>query len=111
MSRTLIHICSGNRCLLNVRCTLINIISKSAGRLLALADVELDFDGVVVEINSIRIEREPNGVSVRMPVDRDGRALVVLPDEVKDAISDIILGGALAAGIVKERVKVSVPVG
>jgi hypothetical protein len=92
-----------------VHCSLINIKSMSSARLLALADVELDFDGVLVTVNSIRVEREPDGVSVRLPIDRDGRALITLPDEVKDGISDIVLEAALEVGIVKERVQVTVP--
>lgn len=91
---------------MNVNCTLIALTPKNAGRLLALADVELDFDGVPVVVNSIRVEREANGVSVRLPVDRDGRPLIILPAEVKDGISDIVLDAALEAGIVKERVSV-----
>jgi hypothetical protein len=91
---------------MNVNCTLIALTSKNAGRLLALADVELDFGGVPVVVNSIRIEREANGVSVRLPVDRDGRPLIILPAEVKDGVSDIVLDAALEAGIVKERASV-----
>lgn len=87
----------------NVLCTLLNIVAKRAGRLLALADVELDFGGVVVEVNAVRVEREPNGTSVRLPVDRDGRALIVLPDEIREAMADVILAGALDSGIVAER--------
>ena len=89
---------------MNIECTLLNLVAKKAGRLLALADVELDFEGVQIIINSVRIEREANAVSVRMPIDRDGRALVV-PDEVKAGIADIVLDAALAAGIVRERIK------
>lgn len=88
---------------MNVRCTLLNIVAKNSGRLLALADVELDFDGVMVEVNSVRLEREQSGTSVRLPIDRDGRALIVLPEEVRQAMADVILGGALDAGIVVER--------
>lgn len=88
---------------MNVHCTLLNIVTKNTGRLLALADVELDFDGVVVEVNSVRLEREPNGTSVRLPIDRDGRALIVLPEAVRQAMADVVLGGALDAGIVVER--------
>ncbi len=89
---------------MSVHCTLLNIVAKNAGRLLALADVELDFDGVAVEVNSVRVEREPNGTSVRLPVDREGRALIVLPEEVRQAMADVVLAGALDAGIVKDRV-------
>jgi stage V sporulation protein G len=96
---------------MQVQCTFLDLHPKNAGKLLALADVELDFEGVAITINSIRLEREANGVSVRMPIDRDGRPLVILPDEVKDGISDIVLEAGLEAGIVKERVKVSIDVG
>ncbi len=88
---------------MNIRCTLLNIVAKNTGRLLALADVELDFDGVLVEVNSVRLEREPNGTSVRLPIDREGRALIVLPEEVRQAMADVVLAGALNAGIVVER--------
>jgi stage V sporulation protein G len=88
---------------MKVCCTLLRINAKQAGRLLALADVELDFDGVVVEVNSVRVEREPNGTSVRLPIDRDGRALIVLPEEVRHAVADVVLAGALDAGIVIGR--------
>lgn len=92
---------------LPVRCTLLSITARNAGRLLAHADVELDFDGVPVIINSVRLEREANGVSVRLPVDRDGRPLVVLPDAVKDGISDVVLDAALEAGIVRARIRLT----
>jgi hypothetical protein len=39
---------------MKVCCTLLKINAKQAGRLLALADVELDFDGV--EVNSVWVE-------------------------------------------------------
>lgn len=93
---------------MQVHCTLISIIPKHAGRLLALADVELNFDGVVIEIMSVRVEREPNGISVRLPIDRDGRALIVLPEEVRQAMADVVLAGALEVGLVVER---ATPVG
>ena len=88
---------------MKIRCTLLSIKGIAANKLLALADVELDFDGVLVEVNSVRLEREQNGTSVRLPIDRDGRALIVLPEEVRQAMADVVLAGALDAGIVVER--------
>lgn len=88
---------------MDIRCTLLSIKAAAVGRLLALADVELDFGGVLVEVNSIRLEREPNGTSVRLPIDREGRALIVLPEEVRQAMADVVLAGALDAGIVMKR--------
>ena len=71
--------------------------------MLALADVSVEIDGVVIEINSVRLERERNGVSVRLPIDRDGRALIVIPDPVRDAIADVVLAAGVEQGIVLER--------
>ncbi|CAA7626707.1 hypothetical protein [Magnetospirillum sp. UT-4] len=71
--------------------------------MLALADVLVDIDGIEIEINSIRLEREAYRVSVRLPVDRDNRALIVVPDPVRDAIADVVLAAGLEQGIVLER--------
>ena len=38
---------------MNVRCTLLNIVAMHTGRLLALANMKLNFDGVVAGVNSI----------------------------------------------------------
>lgn len=55
-------------------------------------------------IRAVRIESlGEGGVRVRMPVDREGRALVVFPAEVANAIGDVVLAGGLDGGILKER--------
>ncbi|CAA7619045.1 hypothetical protein MTBSS4_230037 [Magnetospirillum sp. SS-4] len=89
-----------------VRYTVLSVMARSSGRLLGLADVELDFHGVPVVVNSVRVQKEADGVSVRLPIDRDGRPRIDLPDEVKDGFSDVVLDAALEAGIVRQKVLV-----
>lgn len=82
-------------------CTRIRAPEKHS-RILALADVVIEIAGLVVEINSVRVEREANGVSVRLPVDHDRRALIVVADEIKKAMADVVLAAGLEAGLLRE---------
>jgi stage V sporulation protein G len=91
---------------LPVHCECISISAIPGNkRLLALADVMIDISGGVISINGIRIEREANGISVRFPIDRDGRALVSVPDEVREALADVVIAAGLEAGVLAERVR------
>ena len=89
---------------MQVRCTLLRIRPIQSRKLLALVAVEVDFEGVAIEIEGIRVERESDGVSVRMPVDRDGVPLITIPEEVKIPLADIVLEAAQELGVVKNRI-------
>jgi hypothetical protein len=82
-------------------CLRVNAVEKG-GRLLGLADVRIEVSGVEIEINAVRIEREATGVSVRLPIDRNGRAIVTLPEEVKGPLADTVLAAGLEAGFLRE---------
>ncbi|EME71927.1 hypothetical protein H261_00070 [Paramagnetospirillum caucaseum] len=87
-----------------IRCECIAITPVSGcGRLLALADVVIEIAGIEIIINSVRVEADSNGTAVRLPVDRQKRPLVVLPDEVRNALGDTVLAAGIEAGILKER--------
>jgi hypothetical protein len=62
---------------------------------------------MTLEIRSIRIEAVGSGgeggTMVRMPVDRDGRAVLVLPSEVSDAVAEVVLAAGIEAGILRAR--------
>ncbi|MDR3436397.1 hypothetical protein [Telmatospirillum sp.] len=76
----------------------------SVGKLVALADVLVTLGDLEMTIRSVRVESLGDvGTKVRMPVDRDGRALVVLPEEVASAVGDVVLAGGIEAGILRER--------
>jgi len=80
---------------------------SGGGRLVGLADVALAWDDMTMEIRSIRIEavgsNGAGGTKVCMPVDRDGRAVLVLPSELSEAVGEVVLAAAIEAGLLKER--------
>jgi stage V sporulation protein G len=78
-----------------------------AGRLLALADVAVEIAGVAIEINAVRVEQASAGIAVRLPLDRQGRPLVVLPEDVRQALGDTVLAAGIEVGILKERFSVT----
>ena len=86
---------------------LLKITPIQSGRLIALADVRIMLGGEInMSIHGVRIEVANNGeaVSVRMPVDRSNKAVVSLDsDEIKDAIAEVCLAGAIEAKICIER--------
>ncbi|CAA7627361.1 conserved hypothetical protein [Candidatus Terasakiella magnetica] len=87
-----------------IRCECIAITPVSGcGKLLALADVVIEIDGIEIIINSVRVDADANGTAVRLPVDRQNRPLIVLPDEVRDALGDTVLAAGIEAGILRER--------
>ena len=72
--------------------------------LVALADVVIEWGELSMEIRAVRIESLGHeGTRVRMPTDREGRAVMVLPDELSAAVAEVVLAGALEMGILKTR--------
>ena len=93
---------------ITVHCECITITPvHGAGRLLALADVVVEIGGITVQINAVRVEQAPAGTAVRLPLDRQGRPLVVLPEEVREALGDTVLAAGIEVGILKERFAVT----
>lgn len=89
---------------ITIHCKCIAITAvHGGGRLLALADVAVEIDGIAVQINSVRVVAEPAGTAVRLPVDRQGRPVVVLPDELCGHLGDVVLAAGIERGILKER--------
>ena len=73
-----------------------------ASKLFALAPpVEIDIDGVRIEVRGIRAMRVPTGETrAELPAFRDAagqsRAAIVLPDEVSRPIGDAVIERGLA---------------
>jgi stage V sporulation protein G len=75
----------------------------SAGRLLALATVEIDLDGVPLTLNGVQVLRTPAGkMQCRAPHYRgptgEWLPAVTLPDELERAIGREILAGFMEPG-------------
>jgi hypothetical protein len=90
---------------------LITVLSATpirAGKLFALASVEINVGGVLVEIHGIRATRTATGTTrVELPTFRDAtgqsRAAIVLPEEVYGPIGDAVLDVLIERGLAKRR--------
>lgn len=65
---------------------------EGAGRLIALASIELELDGVALVVQGIRVVRHNNRISTEAPRFRDPRTgqwvpALILPDELGRAIA------------------------
>jgi hypothetical protein len=65
---------------------------RGAGRLVALAKVELELDGVVLVMQGVRVMRERGGITVQPPRSRDPRTgnwipALLVPAELGQAIA------------------------
>ena len=80
----------------------------NAGKLFALATVEIDIDGVIIVVRGIQALRiGPARTRIELPKFRDAsgqwRSAVSLPDEVKGPIGDAILDALIERGLAVRR--------
>ena len=91
-----------------VNITVLSVAPAHAGRLFALAAVEIDIGGIVVELHGIRVLRVgTSGTRVELPQFRDAgglpRSVVTLPPEVYGPIGDVVLDALVERGLAKRR--------
>ena len=92
-----------------VRITVLSVAPAHAGKLFALASVEVDIDGVQITIHGIRALHvaEPVGTRIELPQFRDtsGRwqTAITLPEEVRGPIGDVVLDELAERGLVRRR--------
>ena len=91
-----------------VSITVFSVTPMRAGKLFALAAVELDIDGVPIEIHGIRATHMPPGATkIELPTYRDAagrsRAAIVLPEEVRGPIGDAVLDHLVELGLAVRR--------
>src|ERR1700722_16600215 len=97
-----------------VSITVLAVTSAQAGRLFALASVEIDIDGIQVQVHGIRALRvAPAGTRIELPKFRAAagmmRPAVSLPDEVRRPIGDAVLEALIERGLAARRFAVPVP--
>src|SRR5947207_15932362 len=91
-----------------VSITVLSVKPMRSGKLFALASVELDIDGVRIEIHGIRALRvDPVGTRIELPKFRDAsgllRSAVVLPEEVRAPMADTVPGTLIGCGLALSR--------
>lgn len=89
----------------------VSIDRIAAKRVIALASVELEIDGVVVTINGIQaVRNEPAGLRIELPRFRDDagvwRTAINLPEEVRGPMGDAVIEELLRIGLAKARFEV-----
>jgi len=92
----------------SVAISVLSVTPMQAGKLFALASVEINVDGVLIEIHGIRAIRTPTGATrVELPTFRDAtgqpRSAIVLPEEVYRPIGDAVLDVLIERGIARRR--------
>jgi stage V sporulation protein G len=96
-----------------VSITVLSVTPAHAGKLFALASVEVDIDGVQIAIHGIRALRvDPAGTRIEVPKFRDGngvwRTAIALPEEVRGAMGNIVLDTRIERGLAVRRPRVDV---
>ena len=91
-----------------VSITVLSVTPVRAGKLFALASVEIDIDGVLIEIRGIRVVHVPPAATrIELPNFRDARgrsqAAIILPEEVRRPIGDAVLGQLVERGLAVKR--------
>lgn len=98
-----------------INCTVIDVRPVNKGRLIALATVEINIDGIVMTIDGVQVVRLPatankqemTGVDVPHYRGADGtwRRAVMLPDELDGPLGDAVLERCCELGITRRRYK------
>ena len=97
--------------------TVLSVMPARAGKLFALASVEVDIDGVQIAIHGIRALHvaDPIGTRIELPQFRNlnGRwqTAITLPEEVRGPIGDAVLNALIERGLTKRRFAVPIPPG
>ena len=91
-----------------VSITVLSVTPMRAGKLFAIASVEIDIDGVLIEIHGIRaVHVPPAATRIELPVFRDAsgssRAAIILPEEVRGPIGDAVLSQLVECGLAVKR--------
>jgi stage V sporulation protein G len=91
------------------RIAVLSVASVSgAGRLLALASVELDVDGVAIVLHGVQVRADGEKTEIALPHYRNSQGAwkpaVTLPTEVRGPMGEAVIAAGLEAGILKDRV-------
>jgi stage V sporulation protein G len=91
-----------------VAITVLSVAPTRAGKLFALASVEVDIDGVQIAIHGIRALRvNPVGTRIELSKFRglngEWQTAITLPEEVRGAMGDIVLDALIECGLAVRR--------
>jgi stage V sporulation protein G len=91
--------------------SVLQVTAIHAGRVLALADVELILDGVSLVIHGVQVRADASKTEITLPNYRapDGswKTAVTLPDDVRGPMADVVIAAAMEIGILMEKAAIA----
>ena len=87
--------------------TVLDIQPVQAGKLLALADVEMVLDGISLVLHGIQVRADANGTKITLPNYRapsgEWRSAISMPDELRGPMGVVVIAAAMVAGLLVEK--------
>ena len=87
--------------------TVISISPMRSGDLVALADVEVSFDGIIFTICGVQVRADARRTEVLLPKYRapngDWAAAIKMPEELREPMADAVMAAGIEAGVLKEQ--------
>jgi stage V sporulation protein G len=87
----------------------LSVTPARAGKLFAFASVEIDIDGIQIQVHGIRaLHVPPASTRIELPMFRDAAGIsssaITLPEEVRGPIGDAVLEALVEHGLAKRSV-------
>jgi stage V sporulation protein G len=87
--------------------SVVSITPMRHGDLVALADVDVSFDGIVFTICGLQVRANAKRTEVLLPKFRapngDWTAAIKMPDELREPMADAVIAAGIEAGVLKEQ--------
>ncbi len=78
-----------------------------SGDLVALADVEVSFDGIIFAICGLQLRADAKRTDVLLPKYRapngDWVAAIKMPEELREPMANAVIAAGVEAGVLKEQ--------
>jgi stage V sporulation protein G len=91
----------------NVSIEVLSIQPMRSGSLVALADVEVSFDGIIFAICGLQLRADAKRTEVLLPKYRalngDWVAAIKMPDELREPMAEAVIAAGVEIGVVKKR--------
>lgn len=92
---------------IQVMMEVLSIQPMRSGDLVALADVEVSFDGIIFTICGVQVRADAKRTEVLLPKYRapngDWVPAIKMPDELREPMADAVIAAGVEAGVLKEQ--------
>jgi stage V sporulation protein G len=92
---------------IQVMIEVLSIQPMRSGDLVALADVEVSFDGIIFAICGLQLRADAKRTDVLLPKYRapngDWVAAIKMPEELREPMANAVIAAGVEAGVLKEQ--------